>query len=402
MIVMESGTVDIVNDSEQEEAPNHHAIIVESNEQSASGLVMLLDFARTVPTVTSDLTCKEILTVMGNGEECECVVVCDAGGRPEGLLMRSRVYAKLQGRFSSELYYDKPIMKIADTSPLVASWDMSPQKLIDLALSRDEESLYDCVLVTKHGKLAGVLTVSDLLNLSRRLQEKAEVEQQRTIRSAVNRVKEIENIVRLTKESAIQGEFLSSEMVNLTLSGKNELDKVKRAFESIANYSSQQEQRMEMLQKEAGHISGFSRLIKELADQSNLLAINASIEAARAGEYGLGFAVVASEVMELANQTKKSASEITAITELILQSIIKTLALAKEGRTVTEASEAYVEEAGNVFNRLLKSAAENRGASKEIDGLAEQAHHRAVQVSIEMESLRESYQKTIDQNNQIF
>ncbi|MEK3883119.1 methyl-accepting chemotaxis protein [Paenibacillus sp. PL2-23] len=391
------GQADIIEEVESkeanEEAEANESESLESNDavwpEPDNRIVMLLDYARTVPTVTSDLTCSELLTVIGNNRS-ECVVVCDKEGRPEGLLMRNRIYAKLQGRFSAELYYDKSIMKIADTSPLIAAWDMAPQKIIDLALSRDEETLYDCVLVTKHGKLAGVLAVSDLLKLSRMLQERAVVEQRRTILSAERRVKEIEEIVRQTRHSAGQGETLSMDMVDLTLSGKNELDKVKRAFHSFAEYASQQEQRMTDLQKEAGFISSFSKLIKELAEQSNLLAINASIEAARAGEYGRGFSVVASEVMNLANQTKKSAGEITALTERIVRAIQETAALAQEGQAVTASSEAYMNETENVFNLLFKSAAENRSSAKSIDGLSEQAHLRAVEVTGEMESLRQN------------
>jgi methyl-accepting chemotaxis protein len=131
-----------------------------------------------------------------------------------------------------------------------------------------------------------------------------------------------------------------------------------------------------------------SLLIKELAEQSNLLALNASIEAARAGEHGRGFAVVAAEVMNLASQTKTFALEITKLTGTIVQAIEETSQLAQSGRAVTRQTTAHVSEAEGAFNRLFQAAADNRGSAKHIGTLADQAHQQVARVGEEMANLQ--------------
>ncbi|MFX6213922.1 hypothetical protein ABTF16_23095, partial [Acinetobacter baumannii] len=75
----------------------------------------------------------------------------------------------------------------------------------------------------------------------------------------------------------------------------------------------------------------------------------------------------------------------------ILRSIEKATEMARSGRSESERSEVSVSGAEQVFSRLFQSAAENRSTAKWIDELSEKAHAQALQVSLEMERLRQSY-----------
>ncbi|WP_104748695.1 methyl-accepting chemotaxis protein [Helicobacter cetorum] len=141
---------------------------------------------------------------------------------------------------------------------------------------------------------------------------------------------------------------------------------VENITSSIQSVSSQSEAMIEQGQD----IKSIVEIIRDIADQTNLLALNAAIEAARAGEHGRGFAVVADEVRKLAERTQKSLSEIEANINILVQSISDTSESIKTQVKGVEEINSSIDALRQVTEGNLKIASDSLEVGNDIDKVA--------------------------------
>lgn len=157
---------------------------------------------------------------------------------------------------------------------------------------------------------------STSLQIGKRAEEEASVVAQTT--------KEAHVVASQIQEASNQ----AKEVKEMTLKAQNSLGLAQKLLgetiaqlETTASAEAQMNERLNHLTNDAAQVKTVLEVIGDIADQTNLLALNAAIEAARAGEHGRGFAVVADEVRKLAERTQKSLLETNATVNVIVQSI---------------------------------------------------------------------------------
>jgi methyl-accepting chemotaxis protein len=202
----------------------------------------------------------------------------------------------------------------------------------------------------------GTLESTKELNQTSKVMLNSTLKQSEFVETTHNLVKDIGTNLDVTEEMIITtAEDLESTKIVLETFVKN----LTRVVSEINESSSKQDDiigKIDNLTNGVEQIKNVLTIISDIAEQTNLLALNAAIEAARAGEHGRGFAVVADEVRVLAEKTKKSLDEINMTTNAIIQSVNdvngSVTDISREILSISDSASKLIENAQDTSTRL--------------------------------------------------
>lgn len=172
------------------------------------------------------------------------------------------------------------------------------------------------------------------------------------------------------QEASDSGEKISKasqDILEMTENGNNKMEHSMAQMNKIQDIFKDSVEKVQGLDNQSKEISKLVQVIQDIAEQTNLLALNAAIEAARAGEHGKGFAVVADEVRKLAEQVSNSVSDITGIVGTIQAESNKVTQSLEFGYKEVEEGSKQIQSTGEAFGHIKQSVSD---MTKQIESIS--------------------------------
>ncbi|MGV3465384.1 MAG: methyl-accepting chemotaxis protein [Heyndrickxia sp.] len=306
----------------------------------------------------------------------------------------------------------KPLKKISEVMKLVAMGDLSVEPV--KVKSKDElgelsnsfnKMVQDLSSVVRQVSDSSVQVAASSEQLTASAQQSTSAAEQVTrviTENAEGTEQQLRTFNEMTdsvKEMAVGMDQIAAASEEMLHSSENTRNLASKGAESIANVVSQMNEihlsvdeaakMIHTLGKRSDEIKKITDLITGIAEQTNLLALNAAIEAARAGEQGKGFAVVADEVRKLAEESSKSSDQISKMITVIQEETKKAVLSMESGNEKVNTGLAYTTVANESFIKIEESIGKVTDKAEDVSASVEEIQAMTSQIVMAVEMARE-------------
>jgi methyl-accepting chemotaxis protein len=241
------------------------------------------------------------------------------------------------------------------------------------------------------GEVAGVLASStaDILASATQVTAASE-ESAAAVRQTGVTVEEVKQTAQTAAHKAAEVAESTQRTAQVSQSGRSAVEQSIEAMQRIQEQMELMVESIVRLSEQGLAIGEIIATTNELAEQSNMLAVNAAIEAAKVGEQGKGFAVVAQEVKSLAEQSRQATAQVRAILGDIQKATTKAVLATEQGSKAVETGVKLSAEAGAAIRALAQSMEQAVQAAVHIAASAQQQQAGTDQVALAMRSIHEA------------
>jgi len=246
-----------------------------------------------------------------------------------------------------------------------------------------------------HGASRQVSAASEQLAGSSRSLADVSEQQSNAVAGSAAAIEQLTVAISSVSETARDVHSLSLESVERTEEGSRKVSQLVSEVGHIQQNMSEIARTVDAFVKSTQAITSMTKEVRDIADQTNLLALNAAIEAARAGEAGRGFAVVADEVRKLAEKSGHSAKEIDAVTQAIMSQSGAVQAAIDTGEQSIQISTRIAAEVEGVLNHSRDSVTQSRHGVTEISNSVSEQKVASTEIAQSMERIA----NMVEENN---
>ncbi|TAK72674.1 MAG: methyl-accepting chemotaxis protein [Betaproteobacteria bacterium] len=208
-------------------------------------------------------------------------------------------------------------------------------------------------------------------------------------------VEEVKQTAQVSSQKAKYVSESAQKVAQVSQAGRKSVEGAIQGMQRIQEQMESVAESIVRLSEQSQTIGEIIAAVNDLAEQSNLLAVNAAIEAARAGEQGKGFAVVAQEVKSLAEQSKQATAQVRTILGEIQKATGAAVMATEQGGKAVEAGLKQSGEAGESIRLLAESIAEAAQAATQIAASSQQQMVGMDQVALAMENIKQASMQNV-------